>query len=405
LQGIFGAMTLKAPITEGNHFSQTTMTIFLITFVCLYGGMHFYLFMKIKSAIALGAGSAIGLILFFGIMIFAPFAVRILEKHDLDALARFMSYVGYIWMGVLFIYFFASLMVDIYRCVVYAGAMTIDRRFSLLQPSPLWILLLPLLVSIVVNTYGYFDAKNPRIERISIESDKITEKMDKVRIVQISDVHIGLIVGEKRMKQIVDAIKEADPDILVSTGDLIDGQMNHLAPSMMLLKGVEPRYGKFAVLGNHEFYAGFHESIAFIKNAGFTILRGEGTTVAGLINVAGVDDPVGRRLDVVGDVSEAQLISALPRQYFTLLLKHQPVVDANATPLFDLQLSGHTHKGQLFPFSLITALFFHYHAGFFTLPNQSRLYVSRGTGTWGPPVRFLAPPEITVIDLVHKKKL
>lgn len=98
------------------------------------------------------------------------------------------------------------------------------------------------------------------------------------------------------------------------------------------------------------------------------------------------------------------MLSGLDRKMFVLLLKHRPLVDKGALGLFDLQLSGHVHKGQIFPFSIITALYYPTQAGFANLPRGSELYVSRGTGTWGPPIRFLAPPEVTVIDLVHEAK-
>ena len=380
------------------------MALFLITFILIYGGMHLYLLAKIRSAVPLGTGSTVGLIILFAIMILAPIAVRILERHGLDAPARFTAYTGYIWMGVLFIFFVVSLMLDLYRVMVHAGAIAIPGRFAHLNPSPLLTLIMAILVSAGVNMYGYVEAKNPRIDVISIESAKIPETIGKIRIVQISDVHIGIIVGEKRLKRIVDEINKAAPDILVSTGDLLDSQINNLAEPVKLLKSIEPRYGKFAITGNHEFYAGIDESVDFMKDCGFTVLRGEGKTAAGLINIAGVDDPAGRSYGLAREISERELLSKFDRDRFTLLLKHQPAVNADALGLFDLQLSGHTHKGQIFPFSLITRIFFPNHAGYFELPGQSRLYVNRGTGTWGPPIRFLAAPEITIIDLIHKKK-
>jgi predicted MPP superfamily phosphohydrolase len=379
------------------------MALFLITFFLIYGGLHLYLFSRVKGAITLGTAYTICLILFLLIMLLAPFFVRISERYGLEIPARFMAYTGYIWMGLIFIFFFVSLILDLYRFIIYAGNFAFEGRFSHLNPSPLFLLMFPAVISLSINTYGYFEAKNPLTEMIIIESAKVPEKIGKIRIVQISDVHIGIIMREKRLKKIVDEIKKAEPDILVSTGDLLDGQMNNLVEPTMLLKSIQPKYGKFAITGNHEFYAGIHESIDFMRDSGFLILRGEGMNVAGLINMIGMDDPAGRRLGLSREISEGRLLSQFPRENFTLLLKHQPVVDVNAAGLFDLQLSGHTHKGQIFPFSLITRLYFPNHAGYINLPNQSQLYVSRGTGTWGPPIRFLSPPEITVIDLVHKK--
>jgi predicted MPP superfamily phosphohydrolase len=380
------------------------MFLFLIIFFLIYGGMHLYLFARIKSAILLGTGASIFLIILFVFMMLAPLIVRFSEQYGLEISARFMAYTGYIWMGVLLIFFVTSLLFDLYRLIVYTGRLILPAGTSLLTPSPMFSLVVPLLLSMCINAYGYFEAKNIHIERITVESEKIPEVIGSIRVAQISDVHIGIIVRGKRLEKIVDEIKKIEPDILVSTGDLMDGQMNNLVEPLRLLKSIRPKYGKFAIIGNHEVYAGLNESIGFMRDYGFTVLRGEGRTIPGIINIVGIDDPAGRYMGLSREVAEDHLLSQFPSKNFTLLLKHQPVVDINATGLFDLQISGHTHKGQIFPFSLVTKLYFPMLAGYFDLPKQSHLYVSRGTGTWGPPIRFLAPPEITIIDLIHKKK-
>ena len=152
--------------------------------------------------------------------------------------------------------------------------------------------------------------------------------------------------------------------------------------------------------GNHEFYAGIDDAIDFITRSGFILLRGEVATVAGVIDLAGVDDPTIRRFSPHGGLSDREVLSLGSSDRFTILLKHQPLVEKDAPGTFDLQLSGHTHRGQIFPFSLITSRFFSYHSGNFHLAKGALLHVSRGTGTWGPPIRFFSPPEITVIDLI-----
>jgi hypothetical protein len=184
----------------------------------------------------------------------------------------------------------------------------------------------------------------------------------------------------------------------------VDAQINRLEGLAEMLREINPRYGKFAVTGNHEFYAGLPQSLEFTRKAGFTMLRGEGLTVAGLINLAGVDDLAGLGSGPFKGATEKDLLSGLDREKFTLLLKHRPNLDKDALGLFDLQISGHTHQGQIFPFRLITRLFFPYDGGSFRLSNHSLLHVSRGTGTWGPPIRFLAPPEVTVYELIHEDK-
>jgi hypothetical protein len=121
-----------------------------------------------------------------------------------------------------------------------------------------------------------------------------------------------------------------------------------------------------------------------------------------VINIVGVDDPTGVQMKIERLVSEKALLSRLPKGRFTLFLKHRPVIDQEALGLFDLQLSGHTHKGQIWPFTYLSGISYPLSDGRFDLAKGSILYVSRGTGTWGPPIRFLSPPQITVIELVRK---
>jgi len=239
---------------------------------------------------------------------------------------------------------------------------------------------------------------------VIIRTDTITKKIGRLKIVQISDVHLGLTIGESRLRKIIEHIKAEQPDILVSTGDLVDGQMNNQSGLARMIHEIPTKYGKYAVTGNHEFYAGLKDAIKFTEDAGFKVLRGEGLNISGVMNIAGVDDPTGKRYDLTSNISEKAMLSKLPSEYFTLLLIHQPQINKAESGLFDLQLSGHTHKGQIFPFSLIVKLFYRHINGLDRLGNQSYIYVSRGTGTWGPPIRFLAPPEVTVIELVHQSK-
>lgn len=364
------------------------MYLFLITFFLLYMSMHLYLFQKAKAAFTFGPLVSIPLVLFMAGMVFSPLTVRSLERYGLDSAARLTAYIGYTWMGVLFLFVSSSLPIDLCR-------QTILPRIS-----PRVSFILPLLISISIAAYGYFEAWDIRTEKLTIKTQKIPKNVGRFRIVQISDVHLGLIVREERLNRILSEVKRTDPDLLVSTGDLVDGQIDNLSGLAELLCEINPVYGKFAVTGNHEFYAGLANSLDFTKKAGFKVLRGEGVSVAGIINVAGVDDPAGKQFGLFTDVPEKGLLSKLPQGTFTLLLKHRPAVDKDARDLFDLQLSGHVHKGQIFPFTLFTWLFYPVRAGGMNVIHGSSLYVSRGSGTWGPPVRFLSPPEVTVIDIV-----
>ncbi len=381
------------------------MSLFLLTFFLLYGGLHYYLFVKANAALALGTLSSIFLILVMLLMVFAPLMVYASERHRFYSSARLLSFIGYSWMGFVFLCFCCLILIDLYLLLVHAAGRILPNFFSHINPAPRYPFFFSLLLSLSIALFGYFEAKHIRTERILLKTSKIPKEVGRLKIAQISDVHLGMIVREERLTRILQDVRKATPDIFISTGDLVDAQINRLEGLAEMLREINPRYGKFAITGNHEFYAGLPQSLEFTQNAGFSVLRGEALTLAGLINLAGVDDPAGQSMGLFRGVPEKELLSGLPREKFTLLLKHRPDLDKNALGLFDLQISGHTHQGQIFPFRLITRLFYPYDGGSFHLPNHAILHVSRGSGTWGPPIRFLAAPEVTVYELVHEGEL
>jgi predicted MPP superfamily phosphohydrolase len=366
--------------------------------------MHLYAFLKARAAFAFGTYTGISIAFFMLIMLFAPFVVRLSEQAGFEVFARLMSYIGYTWLGVLFLFVSVSAVIDVYRLAIFSGELILKQDWTYLRVPVRHAFFIPLVLSIGIAIYGFFEARDIRTERITVRSPKIPAAAGRLRIVQISDVHLGLIIREERLARILREVKKAEPDILVSTGDLVDGQIDNLSGLADILKGTKARYGRFAITGNHEFYAGLDQALKFTEKAGFTMLRNEGLTIEGLITVAGVDDPQAKSFGLSGQASEKEVLSAFPRDTFTVLLKHRPLIAPDALELFDLQLSGHVHKGQIFPFSIITWLYYPTQAGLAELPGNALLYVSRGSGTWGPPIRFLSPPEVTVIDVVHTDK-
>lgn len=376
------------------------MTLFLLTFFLIYGGLHFHFFLRFRAAFAPGAAVQAVLVVLLLLCLMAPIIVRVSERYDLDALARLMSWIGYLWMAVLFVFLASSVLLEIYRLLVRATGLLLRAEVSRFLPSAGILFFIPVAAALAIVGYGFFAALDPRVERLEIRSAKIPKEMGRIRVVQISDVHVGLLVRGERLAVMLRKVREAAPDVLVCTGDLVDGQGDNLAKAAAQFREINPPLGKFAVTGNHEFYAGIDQSLDFIAKSGFIILRGEIATVAGVIDLAGVDDPAIRLFSLYRKLSDREVISRGGGSgRFTILLKHQPLLEEDAPGAFDLQLSGHTHKGQIFPFSLVTRLVFPYHSGSFPLANGALLHVSRGTGTWGPPVRFLSLPEITVIDI------
>jgi predicted MPP superfamily phosphohydrolase len=379
------------------------MSLFLLSFLLIYGGFHLYFFLKAKAAFTLPKWIFFLLEAFLLVMISAPILVRISERNGYEQFAMFLAYFGYTWMGIVFLFVAASLAVDSYRIVVWVVGFLLHKK-SLLQINPKPAFYIPLIFSLAITVVGAFGAWDIKIEKVTLAHEKIPSALNGIRIVQISDVHLGLIVRHKRLRKILEAVQKANPDILVSTGDLVDGQINKLEGLAEMLQNIKPVYGKYAVTGNHEFYAGLQDSLAFTQKAGFTILRNKGISITDHLNIAGVDDRTGKYFKKLTEKSEKEMLKELDRNKFTLLLKHRPEVNNESLGLFDLQLSGHTHKGQIFPFNIITLLYFPIHWGCLNPVDHCYLYVSRGSGTWGPPIRFLSPPEVTLIELVSDKK-
>ena len=378
------------------------MSLFLVFFISTYSAMHGYLLAKTWQAFRFRWPTGVVISLFFILMIISPILIRFLERGQFYFGARVAAYIGYSWMGFLLFMFTLLLLSDALRLLSITISYMSKFNLSFIFSVNRQIFLIILFCSIFISIWGFFEARNVRLNTVLIKSTKIPKEAGVLTIAQISDVHLGLIVREERLTRIAKLIRSADPDILVSTGDLVDSDIDRLNGLSHILGDIKPRLGKFAVTGNHEFYAGIEKATEFTETAGFVMLRGKGVTVADSLNIAGVDDPAGEYFHQKA-IDEYELLSSLPRRNFTILLKHRPFIDEKGKPLLDLQLSGHTHRGQLFPFRYLVQLSNHFISGLYILGNGERLYVSNGSGTWGPPMRFLAPPEVTIIKLIREE--
>ncbi len=376
------------------------MSLFFLIFFSLYAALHAYVFVKAWNAFKFGPAKGGVIVIAFLLFLIMPLLVRFFENNGHEGFARLLAYSGYIWMCMIFIFFIIALSIDISRlCIIIFCSIAKINLFHAIHSSLIFFLV-SAVASITVTAYGYHEARVIHTERIGIETPKLPPGIDRLTIVQISDVHLGLVNKGDRLREAVRMIKDINPDIIVSTGDLVDGQTNTLNGLSDILKELRPRYGKYAVMGNHEFFAGVRVSEEFTARAGFAMLRQKAVTIKNIINIVGSDDTgywAGRSL-----VSDKKVLEKVPRSLFTVFLKHRPQVDPELFGLFDLQLSGHTHGGQIYPFRYVTQVSFPMVAGLYPLDDDTVLYVSRGTGTWGPPIRFLAPPEITVFEIIRQ---
>ena len=377
---------------------KSNMSVLIGTAMALYATLHFYVYEKITMIESLTQAGQQPIVIFLGLMVVAPLLTSTLIRHNLTGLAVPLAWAGYMWMGFVFLFFAFSIALDFYRLATDVGARLIGLNMSRFTLSVTDSTLAAAAAALLATVDGFFSARQTNIEWVRLRTPKIRGRAS-LRIIQISDLHLGLLVSRNRLRQLVDDIEELQPELIVSTGDLIDMQMDHPGAFADLLRELKPRFGKFAVTGNHEAFAGLDHSLAFTQQAGFTLLCGAGANVPGIINIVGVDDPAFPHQGHADTPAESELLGRYPEEQFTLLLKHQPVVEPASLPRFDLQLSGHTHGGQIFPFSLLVKLFYPAKTGLSRIGDRAQLYVNRGAGTWGPPIRFLASPEITVIEL------
>ncbi|MDR2137464.1 MAG: metallophosphoesterase [Synergistaceae bacterium] len=255
-----------------------------------------------------------------------------------------------------------------------------------------------ILIAAVV-AYSFWEAWNVRRVDLTLETEKLPEGVERLRLVHLTDLHIGGLYTLGRLAKVMDIVGEAQPDLLVMTGDLVDGDMSFRGREAKLLAGHGAKYGAYAVTGNHDFYSGIEQASDFMRRSGFVLLRDARVDVAGL-TLIGLEDPAkfGRR--VLGP-EPLPRGTFFPQGRFTLLLKHRPQVIQGTEGKFDLQLSGHTHGGQIWPFGYLVK-WLNGSVQHLSYKGESAVYVSNGAGFWGPPLRFLTPPEVTVIDLVKK---
>ena len=240
--------------------------LFLTFFLSLYGGLHLYWYAKLKRAFAIGPKASAGCLLFILVMLLAPIVTRILERNHLELSARSLAYVGYIWMGYLFLFFAFGLATDAYRILV-AGTTRLTGVGTLWQLSARQAFCLPLVVALVAVCVGYHSACNIGVEKVSLQTPKLSSEVGRLKIAQISDVHLGLVVGAGRLQKIVKVIAAEKPDLLVSTGDLIDGRFKAMTGLAPLIRSIPTPLGKYAVTGNHEFYAGLPMALEVTRQA------------------------------------------------------------------------------------------------------------------------------------------
>lgn len=368
------------------------MLTFMTVALLVYGSMHLYAFGKVWQAFPHSFGLALALTLAGIALTFSPFIVWYLERQGWHGATVAAAWASYTWMGFLFLFFCISLVCDL----GHALAALLQFRWPVGNAMALTT---AGLLAFAALGYGLFEARQIQVEEINITTPKLAS--GRVTIAQISELHLGVIMGDALLDRVLARLNEIRPDIVVATGDIVDAQGDNLDALARRLRSSAPPLGAYAVIGNHEYYVGLDNSLRFLRSAGFTVLRGESVRAGGII-LEGVDDPSAQTPDQQARLEIRKALPSATANDFIVLLKHQPVVDSEMK--FDLQLSGHIHGGQIFPFGYLTRLVYGVQTGLTRLADGRLLYVNRGAGTWGPPMRLFARPEITLITIESGNK-
>ncbi len=322
-----------------------------------------------------------------------------------------IQWVGFLVMGWVALLLFFSIGRDLLLLVLAAADLVIRIAFPAtggLFPGGLavWVFrsnLAILTATLVLLPYGFYRARYwLRVDRVRVEIPGLHPDLEGFRIAQISDLHIGATIKRPFLETVVAKVNALEAHCVAVTGDLVDGSVRDLREHTRPLENLRSTYGSFYCTGNHEYYSGVHGWLDEFRKIGLRVLLNEHEMIehgAGRLLMAGVTDFNGGNFDPRHRSDPEQALAGSAAAHLRVLLAHQPrSAFAAARAGFDLQLSGHTHGGQIWPFHYFIRLQQPFRAGLFMVERMF-LYVNRGTGYWGPPLRVGSPPEITLLSL------
>jgi len=337
-----------------------------------------------------------------------PIVLRLsgIDSHWGDVLAWFV-YLNMGFFSVLFVWYLSK---DILSLFLKPARTWLEARFSIAPSAERRALMSKTMhmgllgVSGSLTGIGIQQAvKNAVVREINVPIGSIPAPLKDLRIAQFTDVHIGPTIKRDFVENIVKQINQLRPDMIVMTGDLVDGSVAHLKNDVAPLAKLDAPYGKFFITGNHEYYSGAEAWIAEMKSLGFTVLLNEHQLIeykGSRVLLAGVTDYRAHQYLPAHASSPAKAMKGAPVSDVKILLAHQPKSIFEASKAgFDFQISGHTHGGQYYPWNVIAKMVNPYIQGLHKHDHKTWIYVSPGTGYWGPPIRLGTEPEITMFRL------
>jgi uncharacterized protein len=390
--------------------SVLSFAIFIAVSVAILGGMHGYLWVRLVRDPALPEPwrriATVALVVLAFAVPLGMLALRLAPRP----LAQIVPVVAFTWLGLAFLLLSAVLVLDAVRLAAQAAAWLSDWFRAQPGPPPdpdrrVFVARVVAGTAAIATVYAFRSATGPaQVTEVPVKLERLPPALSGLTIAQITDLHVGPTIREREVERVVDQVNALRPDVVAVTGDLVDGSVAQLGRAVSHVGRLRARHGVYFVTGNHEYYAGVGEWLAELRRLGVRVLRNERVVIgdAGAsIDLAGVDD-YGHAM-ANGGYGLGRALDGRDPDRSLVLLAHQPRgVGEAVREGVELQISGHTHGGQIAPFNLIVGAFFPYLKGLYHRAEGERrgqIFVSRGTGYWGPPLRLGSPPEIAKIVL------
>jgi len=382
--------------------NKTGFIIFISVALVIYLSVNSYIFIRGLQAIPVEKFYRTPLIIVFWLLVLAYPLGRILIAYDFSSLGSVVIYIGSLWLGYMVYLLLSVFFLDILRTVNHFVPLFPEViRHNYTQSKLIAFYAVNLIVFITV-VFGFINAKYPVIKNVQVSVNKANASGKTLNIVAVSDIHLGTIISNSRVSRMVNLINSQNPDIVLLAGDVIDEDVapvikNNLGAELTKIKA---RYGVYAITGNHEYIGGVEPAAKYLSEHGINMLRDTAVLIDNSFYVIGREDLSKRSVNGGrGRKSLAELSAPLDKTKPVIMLDHQPfhLEDAENNGI-DLQISGHTHHGQLWPFGLITNKVYEVSWGYKKRGNTN-YYVSCGAGTWGPPIRTGNRPEIVNIKI------
>lgn len=341
----------------------------------------------------------------FWFFAFSYIAARIVESYLPASISRILVITGANWLVFMYYFILIIALTDLVRVI---GKLTGVIPQTLKENSFVPVAAGLLVVTIVTAIWGYgtWNARHPQVTRYEIAINKSAGTLKNLHVVMVSDVHLGTIIGTDRLNRMVEMVNQLNPDIVLLAGDTIDEDVEFFAQHKMdsYFQKIQSKYGVYAVLGNHEYIGrNADEAVKQLTAGGVKVLKDKYVKVTDSFYIAGRDDKSGTRFTGRQRKDVGEILAGVDKSLPVILMDHQPSdLEPARKSGVDLQVSGHTHRGQMFPNQLITSRIYEKDYGFLRKGNFN-VIVSSGYGTWGPPVKVGNPAEIVEINIQFNK--